>query len=45
MKIVHITEALGGGVAHSLSQLAKAQAADGHDVLVVHSVRPDTPID
>ena len=45
MQIIHITEALGGGVAHSLSQLAKAQAADGHDVMVVHSVRPDTPID
>lgn len=45
MKIIHITEALGGGVAHSLSQLAKAQAADGHQVLVVHSVRPDTPVD
>lgn len=45
MKIIHITEALGGGVAHSLSQLAKAQAADGHQVIVVHSVRPDTPLD
>lgn len=45
MKIIHITEALGGGVAHSLSQLAKAQAADGHQVMVVHSVRPDTPVD
>ena len=45
MKIVHITEALGGGVAHSLSQLAKAQAADGHQVIVVYSIRPDTPVD
>lgn len=45
MRILHITESLGGGVAHSLSQLAKAQAADGHDVLVVHSIRPDTPVD
>lgn len=45
MKIIHITEALGGGVAHSLSQLAKAQAADGHRVIVVHSMRPDTPVD
>lgn len=45
MRILHITEALGGGVAHSLSQLTKAQAADGHQVLVVHSVRPDTPVD
>ncbi len=45
MKIIHITEALGGGVAHSLSQLAKAQSADAHQVMVVHSVRPDTPVD
>lgn len=46
MKIMHITEALGGGgVAYSLSQLAKAQAADGHHVLVVHSIRPDTQVD
>ncbi len=45
MRIIHITEAMGGGVAHSLSQLARAQVADGHDVLVVHSVRPDTPVD
>lgn len=44
MKIIHITEALGGGVAHSLSQLTKAQAADGHQVVVIHSVRPDTPV-
>lgn len=45
MKVVHITEALGGGVAHVLSQFAKAQAADGHQVVVVHSVRRDTPVD
>lgn len=45
MKIIHITEALGGGVAHSLSQLANAQAADGHQVIVVHSIRTDTPVD
>ena len=45
MRILHITESLGGGVAHSLSQLAKAQASDGHRVLVVHSIRPDTPLD
>lgn len=44
MKIIHITEALGGGVAHSLSQLAIAQATDGHQVIVLHSVRPDTPV-
>ncbi len=45
MKIIHITEALGGGVAHVLSQMAKAQTAAGHQVMVVHSVRLDTPVD
>lgn len=44
MKIIHITEAMGAGVAHVMSQLAKAQAADGHDVTVVYAVRPDTPV-
>ena len=45
MKIIHVTEALGGGVAYCLSQLAQAQAATGHQVLIVHSVRLDTPVD
>lgn len=35
---------MGAGVAHVMSQLAKAQAADRHDVTVVYSVRPDTPM-
>lgn len=43
MKVLHITEALGGGVAHSVSQLARVQAANGFEVIVAHSIRPDTP--
>ncbi len=43
MKIIHITEALASGVAYCLSQLAQAQVADGHQVMIVHSVRPETP--
>lgn len=43
MRVLHITEALGGGVAHSVSQLARVQAANGFDVVVAHSIRPDTP--
>lgn len=43
MKILHITEAMGGGVANIMSELAKAQVIQGHHVTVVHSVRPDTP--
>jgi len=41
--ILHVTAALGGGVAHSLSQLAKAQARDGFRVVVAYSKRAETP--
>src|ERR1019366_9822 len=41
--ILHVTEALGGGVTHSISQLTTLQARDGWKVVVVHSVRPETP--
>ncbi|CAB3810327.1 glycosyltransferase [Paraburkholderia fynbosensis] len=42
-KIVHVTEALGGGVLHCVLLLANRQVAAGDDVVVLHSVRPDTP--
>lgn len=41
--IVHVSEALGTGVVHSISQLAKGQAEDGFNVVLVHSRRPETP--
>ena len=41
--IVHITEALGGGVLYLLHQLIKAQVKAGYRVTLVHSSRPDTP--
>jgi glycosyltransferase involved in cell wall biosynthesis len=41
--IVHITEALGAGVAHSISQLTRAQLTSGHDVILIYSRRFDTP--
>lgn len=41
--IVHVTEALGGGVLHCLVLLANRQVAAGDDVTIIHSVRPDTP--
>ncbi len=41
--IVHVTEALGTGVAHSISQLARIQVNDGYDVVLVHSLRPESP--
>lgn len=43
MKILHITEAMGGGVANIMSLLAQAQVKQGHEVIVAHSIRPDTP--
>lgn len=49
IRIVHITEALGGGVLYLLHQLIKAQVDAGHDVTLVHSTRqlvgtPETEI-
>jgi glycosyltransferase involved in cell wall biosynthesis len=41
-RIIHITEPFAGGVAHAISQLAKRQAADGFEVIIAHSTRPDT---
>ena len=46
MRIVHVTEALGGGILTVLSQLAQAQIKDGFEVYLVYSVRPGvTPAD
>lgn len=42
--VVHVTEALGGGVLYFLHQLIKAQVEAGLDVTLVYSVRPDTPV-
>jgi glycosyltransferase involved in cell wall biosynthesis len=42
-KIVHVTEALGGGVLHCVALLANRQAAAGDDVVLLHSIRHDTP--
>lgn len=43
MRIVHLIEAYGGGTLNAVVLLANRQAADGHQVAVLHSVRPDTP--
>lgn len=43
MNIMHITEALGGGVLNVIQQLARLQSESGHKVTLVHSIRPDTP--
>ncbi|WP_342051457.1 MULTISPECIES: glycosyltransferase [unclassified Cupriavidus] len=41
--IVHVTEALGGGVLHCIELLANEQIRAGHRVIVVHSIREETP--
>jgi len=43
MRIMHITEALGGGVLNIIQQLATMQCRDGSTVAIVHSIRSDTP--
>jgi glycosyltransferase involved in cell wall biosynthesis len=43
VRVVHVTEAMGGGVLYLLHQLIKAQIEAGFDVTLVHSIRPDTP--
>lgn len=44
-RILHVTEALGGGVLHCVSLLANEQVRSGHSVTLVYSVRADTPPD
>lgn len=43
MHLLHITEALGGGVLNVIQQVATRQIDAGLSVTVVHSVRFDTP--
>ncbi len=45
MKILHITESLGAGVGHFLQLATSGQAADGHQVVMAHSIRSDTQVD
>lgn len=45
MKILHITESLGAGVGHFLLLAMRGQVATGHEVVLAHSIRGDTPVD
>lgn len=45
MKILHITESLGAGVGHFLLLATRGQVAAGHEVMLTHSIRHDTPVD
>jgi glycosyltransferase involved in cell wall biosynthesis len=41
--IMHVTEALGGGVLYCIALLANRQVSAGDEVTLVHSIRADTP--
>ncbi|WP_417448416.1 glycosyltransferase [Idiomarina abyssalis] len=43
MRVMHITEALGGGVLNVIQQLSALQHASGISVTLLHSIRSDTP--
>jgi glycosyltransferase involved in cell wall biosynthesis len=43
MKVLHIVESFAGGVLTSVSQLCNLQVNDGKEVILAHSVRPETP--
>lgn len=45
MRVLHVTESLAAGVGHYLVLVANAQAQLGHQVVIAHSVRPDTPVE
>lgn len=43
MKIAHVVEAFGGGTLNAVVLLANHQVEAGHQVMVIHSFREDTP--
>lgn len=43
LRILHVAEAYGGGVLTVVNQLANGQARAGHDVVLAHGLRPETP--
>jgi glycosyltransferase involved in cell wall biosynthesis len=45
LRILHVTEAFGGGVFTSLTKLSNGLAARGHEVHLVFSRRTETPFD
>jgi glycosyltransferase involved in cell wall biosynthesis len=43
MRVLYVVEAFGGGVFELVSTVAAGVAARGHDVLIAHGRRPETP--
>lgn len=44
MKILHVTESLAAGVGHYLTLVTRGQVQAGHEVVLAHSIRDDTPL-
>lgn len=45
MRILHLAEAFGGGLMRMVIAVAEGSAAAGHEVMIAHGVRPETPTD
>ncbi|HEY8582463.1 MAG TPA: glycosyltransferase family 4 protein [Capillimicrobium sp.] len=45
LRILHVSEAFGGGLLGVVAELARRLADDGHTVAVAHGRRPETPAD
>lgn len=43
MKILHVTESLAAGVGYYVTMVIHAQVAAGHELILAHSIRSDTP--
>ena len=43
MRVIHISEALGGGIFEIVNNLSASQADRGHDVAIAYGVRDETP--
>jgi glycosyltransferase involved in cell wall biosynthesis len=43
MRILHVAEAFGGGLMRMVEQVAQGSVTAGHEVLVLHGRRPETP--
>lgn len=44
MKILHVTESMAAGVGQYLIMVSNEQSRSGHEIVVAHSERPETPV-
>jgi glycosyltransferase involved in cell wall biosynthesis len=43
LRVLHVVEAYGGGVLTAVNQLVNDLAREGHEVVLAHGLRPETP--